>query len=87
MVPSFSQYCSKHYVLNGIEHWVFYFENGYGASVVHGDLINGYELAVLKYNSAKDSWELCYDTVITDDVISCLDENGVIDILEAVERM
>ena len=86
MIPNFAPYCSKYYYLDGIEHWVFYFKNNYGASVVHGDFINGYELAVLK-NDGNDSWEICYTTEITNDVIFNLDENDIIRILENIERI
>ena len=39
------------------------FDNGYGASIIHGDGSYGLELAVFTRDG------LCYDTDITDDVI------------------
>lgn len=50
-----------------------FFPNGYGASIAQGVNYNpeSYEVAVLRGDEAEA--ELCYDTVITDDVIGNLE--------------
>ena len=47
----------------------YHFANGYGASVVHNKYSYGLELAVVKYNKETGSWDLNYESGITDDVI------------------
>ena len=47
----------------------YHFANGYGASVVHNMLSYGLELAVLKHNKETGSWDLDYESGITNDVI------------------
>lgn len=81
------------YGVDGIIHHGahIYFDNGYGASVIFGQLINmwgskPFELAVLKINNNKE-WELCYDTPITDDVIQNLDEDQVNEYLKQIEAL
>jgi hypothetical protein len=74
--------------LSGSQALVF-FSNGYGASVIRGYGSHGaedelYELAVIK-TTEDDSWDLCYDTEITNDVIGHLTEDGVTNLLEAIE--
>lgn len=68
------------------EQWWFKFDNGYGASVITGELACGnnakpYELAVLHHD------ELCYDTPITDDVIGYLTSDEVFDLLDKIEQL
>lgn len=77
------------------------FDNGYGVSVVctphtYGGDFGLYELAVLKNESGtlikeagvfEEQWEICYDTPITNDVIGCLSEAGVTDIMEKVQGL
>ncbi len=64
----------------------FFFDNGYGASVITTDLAyGGRELAVLK--GTEDDWALCYDTPITDDVIGWLTEGDVLGLLSAIEAL
>lgn len=74
--------------LNGGEQRSWRFPNGYGASVVRHDFSYGHEegkweLAVIK----GPSWEICYGTPITDDVIGWLDDNGVNELLEKIEAL
>lgn len=71
--------------------YVFKFENGYGASVIknivsYGNMKDLFELAVIKF-SDDYSWELCYDTEITNDVIGWLDNNDVLELLERIKNL
>jgi hypothetical protein len=76
--------------LPGIQALVF-FGNDYGASVIqgYGTTYGGaeglYELAVLKREG--DSWDLCYDSGITDDVIGYLSEEKVTFYLQQIEAL
>jgi hypothetical protein len=58
------------------------FPNGYGASVISGKGIRQFEVAVLEADGS-----LCYDTQITDDVISGLDVEGVYKILDKISHL
>ena len=58
------------------------FPNGYGASVISGKDIRQFEVAVLEADGS-----LCYDTQITDDVISGLDVEGVYKILYKISHL
>ena len=69
---------------------VYRFRNGYGASVVqngtsYGGDGNFWELAVLRFMGPEDnSWGLCYDTPITDDVVGHLEPAEVVSYLQRV---
>ena len=58
------------------------FPNGYGASVISGENINRFEIAVLEADGS-----LCYDTQITDDVIAGLSVEGVYKILDKISHL
>ena len=58
------------------------FPNGYGASVISGEGIRQFEVAVLEADGS-----LCYDTEITDDVIAGLDVEGVYKILDKISHL
>ena len=65
---------------------VLEFDNGYGVSVLLGDLfysngIDTYELAVLK-----DGF-LCYDTPITDDVLGYLTKGKITKVMEKIQKL
>lgn len=62
------------------------FPNGYGVSVISGQLfrsngIDTYELAVLKDGS------ICYDSGITTDVMGNLSENEVTKVMKKVQKL
>lgn len=58
------------------------FPNGYGASVISGEGIRQFEVAVLEADGS-----LCYDTEITDDVIAGLDVEGVYKVLDKISHL
>ena len=60
----------------------FSFPNGYGASVISGEGINRFEVAVLEADGS-----LCYDTEVTDDVIAGLSVEGVYKILDKIKNL
>lgn len=67
-----------------------FFDNGYGVSVIRGPQSYGgglglYELAVLK--GVDEKYSICYDTVITDDVLGHLSEEEVEVLLYEVENL
>lgn len=69
---------------------IYWFDNGYGASVVRHMHSYGvaqwlWELAVIVGNGAK--YDLCYDTPITDDVLGRLTDEEVDDVLARIEAL
>ena len=60
----------------------FSFPNGYGASVISGEDIRQFEIAVLEADGS-----FCYNTEITDDVIAGLDVEGVYKILDKISHL
>lgn len=79
------------YTSPGHTRHVYYFANGYGASVIrtphsYGYIKNLWELAVMK-KTADDDWLLCYDTPITDNVIGWLSEGDVDILLAEIENL
>lgn len=76
--------------LNGGVAYRFFFENGYGASVIkhsgsYGNERDLWELAVLTGN--KNNWELSYNTQITDDVIGYLSIAEVNELLDKIKEL
>lgn len=84
-------------VVHGGIQKLYFFENGYGASVVshrysYGFHSNKWELAVLKYDGEGprgeyDSWALTYDTPVTSDVIGYLDAEEIPPLLEQIKGL
>ena len=82
---------NKKHLFNEKQHWIFRFENGYGASVVKHfgsyewdeDL---FELAVIKFNN-NNEWNIVYDTKITNDVLGYLTNNDVLRYLYKIKRL
>ncbi len=73
---------------------LYRFKNNYGASVVIFPGSYGYargllELAVIHFNNADnlDSFDIIYDTPITDDVIGHLSEEEVGKLLDKIEAL
>jgi hypothetical protein len=78
----------------------YFFDNGYGASVATGYSTYGgdeglWELAVIISNtpewksprSANESFQIVYDTPITNDVLGYLTEGDVDDLLNQIESL
>ena len=77
-----NKYLVKERQLYGGPQKLYKFPNGYGASIVNHQYSHGLELAVIKWN--KYSFDLCYDTPITSDVIGNLDPEEVEGILKQI---
>ena len=76
--------------LGGIQ-YLFKFENNFGASVVKHSVSYGHEedlweLAVIEYYGSGE-WYLTYDTCITDDVIGCLTDEDVRELLTKISKL
>ena len=72
-------------------HYIFKFDNGYGASVIKNIMSYGhakdlFELAVIEFID-EFTWKICCSTEITDDVIGYLTNNGVLNLLEAIKNL
>lgn len=73
--------------------YIFRFENFYGASIIkhggsYGHRDDLWELAVIRFeNDDNDSWNLNYDTSITDDVIGRLTDEEVRDLLRQIKEL
>ena len=74
-------------------HYVFRFENNYGASVVKGNYTYGshkdlWELAVIEFrDDSSDDFELTYDTPITSDVKGWLTDEDVRNLLQQIKGL
>ena len=76
--------------LGGIK-YLFKFENNFGASVIkhlgsYGHEEDLWELAVVEYYRSGE-WHLTYDTDITDDVIGCLTDEDVRELLTKIKEL
>lgn len=89
----FERYLKYKDSLYGGIHYIFRFENGYGASVIkhggsYGRELDLWELAVIKYTGEGDrDWNLTYETEITDDVIGHLTDDEVKDLLKRIKEL
>ena len=75
----------------GGEQYLYKFENGYGASVIRNHISYGgdegsWELAVITWNEV-GTWNLCYSTEITNDVLGYLEEEDVEEILDRIKNL
>lgn len=74
----------------GGKHAKIFFENGYGVSILFGDMfysngVNTYEVAIIKGN--EDDWDFAFDTPIADDVLGYLSMNEVQEVIKRVENL
>jgi hypothetical protein len=73
--------------------YIFRFENNYGASIVkhngsYSHRSDLWELAVIKFDDGSDgSWDLNYDTPITNDVIGGLTDEEVRGLLQRIKEL
>lgn len=86
-----NKYTERPHTLGGVQR-LYKFENSYGASVVRTPYSYGgdrglWELAVIKYENGGDSWHLCYDTPITNDVLGHLSEAEVGEFVEKIKQL
>ena len=77
------------FIHGGVQN-LYFFPNGYGASVTKHSFSYGnenglWELAVLE--GSLDNFSLTYETPIADDVLGYLDLNDVDAILDAIESL
>ena len=75
---------TKEMVANS-KHAVMEFENGYGVSVLFGDIfysngIDTYEVAIMKDN------HVCFDTPLTDTVLPYKNEDEVTEIMRKIQK-
>lgn len=73
-----------------LEHYLFVFPNGFGASVIRNPYSYGgpqglYELAVLR--KRRKYWEITYDTTLTNDVLGNLEVDDVVKALEDISGL
>ena len=74
----------------GGAHYVFKFDNGYGASVIkhghsYGNEDDLWELAVIKFYG--DNWGLCYTTEISNDLIGWQTDEDIRVLLERIQSL
>ena len=70
------------------EQYTFKFNNGYGASVIKTPYVSyGWENDKWEIAVLDSSGDITYDTPITTDVIGYLDEDGVHQILEQIQKL
>lgn len=71
---------------------LYYFDNGYGASVIRHDYSYGgpeglWELAVIEKSTGEKGFRLTYDTPVTDDVEGQLTEEEVEALLKQIKEL
>ena len=75
------------------QHWIFRFENDYGASVIkhygsYGFEEDLFELAVIYFpEKGADHFGITYNTSITNDVIGCLSNDDVLEYLQRISEL
>ena len=77
--------------MGGRHQKIYRFKNGYGASVIKlpkdvaGGVWEVWELAVVRFYG--DSYEITYDTPVTNDVVGCLLWEDVEELLEQIKAL
>lgn len=76
--------------LNGGVQVIVFFENNYGASIIkykfsYGSREGLFEIAVIKGNI--NSWDICYDTPITSDVLGYQTSEDINNVLEKISNL
>ena len=71
-------------------HYIFRFENGYGASIIkhmgsYGYAEDEFEMAVIYFEG--DEYGIIYNTPITDDVLGYLNNEEVLEYLEKIKNL
>lgn len=87
----FEKYIIEDRLINNGKQYIFKFENKYGASVVKNIYSYGYdndlwELAIIKFNN-DESFEIIYDTELSDDVIGYLKDEEVCKYLQQIKEL
>lgn len=72
-------------------HYVFRFQNGYGASVIkhpysYGHEEDLWELAVIEHCD-DGKWHIVYETPITDDVIGYQTDEEIVELLQSIKEL
>lgn len=89
----FENYLLGKGLVDGGIHYVFRFENGYGASVIkanwsYGSTKDLWELAVIKFFGKENAdYELDYFTEITDDVCGYETDDGIRKLLARIKAL
>ena len=79
--------------IDGGVHYVFRFENGYGASVIkaywtYGGMKDLWELAVIRFfGEENDEYKLDYDTEITDNVCGYKTDDDIRELLARIKEL
>lgn len=89
----FEDYLVEKKPKNGGIHYVFRFENGYGASVIKGPWTYGgpldlWEMAVVRFfGEGSMDYNLDYDTEITDDVCGYETDDDIRELLARIKAL
>ena len=89
----FEGYLIEKKPMNGGIHYMFRFDNGYGAAVVKGPWTYGgpqdlWELAVIEFFGERNmNYELDYDTEITDDVCGYETDDDIRELLARIKAL
>ena len=87
----FEKYIIEDRLINNGKQYIFKFENKYGASVVKNIYSYGYdndlwELAIIKFNN-DESFEIIYDSELSDDVLGYLTDEKVVEYLKQIKEL
>ena len=71
--------------ISGNKRAKLFFKNGYGISVLFNQNDKEYEVAVLK--GVEESWHICYNTPVTDDVIRCIRSREIDNLMKEIQEL